>query len=163
MNRQLAALFFVVGLVGGCAPAVVPFGTPIPGGGKIDKFFVVLVTEDASKPGGCAVNVQPKVPSTPDPNHVKVKHNFRVAWFVVNTCQAGVTPTIDFYLKSDPNKTKQKFPVDFTDADPGFLIGKVKDKPQNCNDMDEDAPCTTFNYTIHFGSAFEDPEIEIVM
>jgi len=162
MKRKLASLLFAVCMVGGCAPRVVPFGTPIPSV-KIDKFFVVLVTEDTTKPGGCAVNVQPKGPSTADPDDVRVKHNFRVAWFVINTCaaKATVTPTIDFYLKNDV--TKKKLPIDFTHADPDYLIGKVKSKPRDCTDMNEEAPCTTFKYTIHFGNSFEDPDIEIVM
>lgn len=166
MNRKFAAVMLSACLVTSCAPRIMPaFAKPIPDVGKIDRFFIVFVQPDANlnTPGGCKVDVYPKGPSRPDADSVKVKHNWRVAWFVVNTCQTGVTPTIDFYLKSDQKKTTKKSPVEFTDRNPSFLIGKVKNKPKDCNDMEEDAPCTTFNYTIHFGDAFEDPEIEIVM
>lgn len=163
MKRAMAAMLFVICVVSGCAPPMATFGQPIPPVGKIDRFFVVLVTDDAMAPGGCKVNVQPKAGSVADPDDVKVKHNWRVAWFVVNTCaaQAGVTPSIAFALKSDPAKTK--LPIDFTDTDPDFLIGKVKSKPRDCTDMNEEAPCTTLKYTIKFNAAFEDPDIEIVM
>lgn len=164
MRRQLPALLFAVCLVSGCATRVSPtFATVIPAVGKIERFFVVLVTDDAMAPGGCKVNVQPKGPSPADPDDVKVKHNWQVAWFVVNTCsaQAGVTPSIEFVLKSDPTQTK--LPITFTHTDPDFLIGKVKSKPRDCTDTSEQAPCTILKYTIKFGAAFEDPDIEIVM
>jgi hypothetical protein len=163
MRRQLPAFLFVICLVSGCAPRVSPaFATAIPSVGKIDRFFIVLVTDDASKPGKCNVDVQPKGPIASDPNSVKVKHNWRVAWFVVNKCteQAGVTPTIEFFLKGT---TTKKDPISFTHTDPEFLIGKVKSKTGDCSDTSADAPCAVFKYTIHFGDALEDPDIEIVM
>jgi len=162
MKRQLAPLLFAVCLVGGCAPKVAPFAKEVPGVGKIERFFVVLVTDDSSAPGGCKVDVRPKGPTSKDAARVRVKHNWQVAWFIANTCAAteGVTPTIEFALKSDPSKKKE--PIKFSDETADFLIGKVKGA-KDCTDMNEEAPCTTLKYTIRFGAAFEDPDIEIVM
>lgn len=165
MKCKVAALLFASCLVTSCAstPTTQPFAEPIPSVGKIDRFFVVLVTEDKDAPGGCKIDVRPKGPSEADPNDVKVKHNWRVAWFVVNTCKAkvGVTPSIVFALASDVTKIRR--PVNFTDTSPDFLIAKVKNKPRDCTDTNEQAACTLFKYTIHFGDSFEDPDIEIVM
>lgn len=162
MKGKLAPLLFAVCLVGGCAPTVAPFAHEVPNVGKIEKFFIVFVQADTTKPGGCKVDVYPKGPSAVDPDSVKVKHNWQVAWFVVNTCaaQAGVTPTLEFVLKNDP--AKKKSPIKFSDRTADFLIGKVK-SAADCKDMNEEAPCTTLKYTIRFGAAYEDPDIEIVM
>ena len=161
MKRKLAPLLVAVCLVGGCAPKVTPFAKAIPNVGKIEKFFIVFVQTDAAAPGGCKVDVYPKGPSGPDPDAVKVKHNWQVAWFVVNTCaaQAGVTPTIEFEVKSNP--ASKKDPIKFSDQTADFLIGKVK-TAKDCKDMNEEAPCITLKYTIRFGAAYEDPDIEIV-
>lgn len=163
MKCKLAALLFAVGLVGGCAPRALPaFANEVPNVGKIEKFFIVFVQDDGTKPGGCKVDVYPKGPSATDPDSVKVKNGWQVAWFVVNTCaaQAGVTPTLEFEIKGDP--TKKKKPVNYSHQTADFLIGKIKNA-RDCKDMTEEAPCTPLKYTIRFNAAYEDPDIEIVM
>lgn len=163
MKRSAATLLFVLCLAGCAGQMPTTLSTPVPSVGKIEKFFIVLVEDDSTAPGGCKVNVQPKGPISSDPDEVKVKHNWRVAWFVVNTCAAtaGVVPTIEFALKSDP--TKRKDPVKWSDQTSDFLIGKIKSKPADCTDMSSDPPCAILKYTIRFGAAFEDPDIEIIM
>jgi hypothetical protein len=161
MKRLLLAVF-VVGLVGGCASSggvsTLDAQREVPKTDKIDKFFLVLVTDNGAN--GCNVNVQPKDNGTSD--YVKVEKNWRVAWFVLNTCPAAKdeVAVIDFALASDV--TKKKKPINWTVQNADVLIGKVK-TVGNCKDMTTDAPCTTFKYSVTFKNLyFEDPEIEII-
>lgn len=133
----------------------------VPKTDRIDKFFIVLVGDKTDGSGGCTVDVQPKDNGTAD--WVKIEKNWRVAWFVVNTCSAakGVVPTIEFALKSD--STKKKTPINFSVQNADVLIGKVKQVGGDCKDTTTEAPCTTFKYKVSLGIYNEDPDVEIIV
>lgn len=160
MSRLVLAGLVVLCTLAGCgtqSSSISGALREVPKTDKIDKFFIVLVGDDGS--GGCTVNVQPKDNGTGD--WVKIERNWRVAWFVVNTCSAakGVVPTIEFALKSDI--TKKKTPINFSVQLADVLIGKVK-QVGNCKDLTTEAPCTTFKYKVSVGAYSEDPDVEII-
>ena len=158
--KRLPLIVFVVGLVSGCASSggvsTMDTHRDVPKTGKIDKFFFVLVGNNVK--GGCTVDVQPKTSGTSD--YVKVKRNWRVAWFILNTCERakGTTPTIEFKVKGSESR---KEPINFEYRSPHVLIGKVKNDP-HCRDANSAVPCTTYKYTVFVGKDYEDPEIEII-
>ena len=162
MRRLVLTGLVVLCTLAGCgarSPSLIGALREVPKTDKIEKFFIVLVGDKEG--GGCTVDIQPKSNGTAD--WVKVKKKWRVAWFIVNTCSAAkdIVPKIVFVVKDDPDK-KVKKPIDFNVENADVLIGKVKEV-RDCKDMESEAPCTTFKYTMWFGDKyFEDPELEIV-
>ena len=165
MTRWLAIAVMLIPLAA-CAKTTTRADTPRRPSVSAEKWFVLFVRPDPM--GGCTLEVEPSVDS--GRGEVRVTHNWRVAWFVLNTCKAamGQTPEIAFYYVdgggTKDNETYRRNPVRWTTQSPDVLAGKVKgrDIRRKCEE-DLNAPCGHYRYKVKVGDYVLDPDWEIIM
>ena len=121
---------------------------------KADRIFYVLVEKAGP---GCSVRVVPEVGGP-----VQVRAGWKVAWWLVNTCDETSALELSFVTKVD--KTPKK-PVTFQPFGNSVLEGKVKKKgifSGPCQEFEE-APCTVYKYSVTVGAHTIDPDFEIIV
>lgn len=129
---------------------------------NVEKWFVITVRPAPN--GGCTIEAFPD--KDEGYGEVQVRRNWRVAWFVLNTCPAaqGLTPSLEFEYLAGGDTRQPKSPLQWRTTTPTLLQGRVRARGNaaSCK-VDPDAPCGRYKYTIHVGKDSLDPEWEIVM
>ncbi|MDP1570413.1 MAG: hypothetical protein Q8L86_10440 [Vicinamibacterales bacterium] len=161
MLRWVAAVV-LAGVLVGCARTDLPNDPPQRRPPRVDaeKWFVITVRPEGN---GCRIEVYPEADQ--GRGEVSVRRNWRVAWFVLNTCDAagGATPRIEFDYLADDGVRSRRNPVQWTTTNAEVLHGRVTPGGGTDCRLDEQAPCGKYKYTVYVGDFVKDPEWEIVM
>ena len=165
--RRVMVLVGLTVLVIGCSKQIGLQDPPrrVPPRVSADKWFVVTVRTMGDS---CDIQIHPE--RDEGGGEVKVKRNWNVAWFFLNTCThaANVTPRIDFYYTPTGSEEKtegtQRRPIRWSAQTASVLLGKVQARgdQSDCKN-DASAPCGRYQYTVHVGKFSEDPDWEIVV